>query len=247
MREGLSSRPGCEVCALQAAPAEESRCSEGRVGWGSLVPGRKMESRGEAAPGLGTGYWSLFTGPRGRSASLLPARFLSACQFGGWGGETAGGLAPARRAAVPAAAAALRPCQGQPGPCSPVYLGRNRLGHDGFLCLSSRPIPSRPVGPPGRAGRAARAAAAGSAAHNGEARARVPFRGFVAGASCRWVNGAEEIGEGRQKWSLKEGVSTGQRDKGQNTHGRRGTDGDGRAKTIMQRGRGRGAAPSFSR
>lgn len=120
MREGLSSRPGCEVCALQAAPAEESRCSEGRVGWGSLVPGRKMESRGEAAPGLGTGYWSLFTGPRGRSASLLPARFLSACQFGGWGGGDCGRISscPAGgrsrggscSAALPRAARALFPC-----------------------------------------------------------------------------------------------------------------------------------------
>lgn len=55
---------------------------------------------------------------------------------------------------------------------------------------------------------------------------------FVAEASCRWVNGAEEIGEGRQKWSLKEGVSTGQPDKGQNTHGRRGTDGTGKGKQL---------------
>lgn len=28
------------------------------------------------------------------------------------------------------------------------------------------------------------------------ARAPVPPRAFVVGASCRWVNGAEEIGEG---------------------------------------------------
>ncbi|KAL0608205.1 hypothetical protein AAY473_024810 [Plecturocebus cupreus] len=83
-----------------------------------------------------------------------------------------------------------------------------------------------------------------SAADGGEgARASIRFQAFVAGASCRWVNGAEEIGEGRQKRPLKEGVSAGQRDKGQNTHGWIGTDGDERGKTIRQqvRGAGRGS------
>lgn len=76
------------------------------------------------------------------------------------------------------------------------------------------------------------------------ARASARLRPFVAGASCRWVNGAEAIGEGRQKWALKEGVSAGQRDKGQNTQGRRGTDGDGRREQLGGE-RGVGAAPSF--
>lgn len=187
----------------------------------------------------------MFTRPRGGPASPAAAFSLLAgfCPWRDKGG--CGRISfPGWRAALPAAAAAPQaPAKGSRSLLH-VYLGRNSAGQDDRTVSSvyfpgqGVPVPSRRAGRPGR----------GVRADNGEVpRASMRSQAFVAGASCRWVNGAEEIGEGRQKWALKEGVSTGQRDKGQNTHGRRGTDGDGRGKTIRPRARGRGAAPSFSR
>lgn len=146
---------------------------------------------------------------------------------------------PAGGPAVPAAAAARPPCQGGRRVPSPFTEGGARPGRDAScVYLQGRPRP-RPVGPAGPGwGRGV------SGGQWAGARASARLRAFVAGASCRWVNGAEAIGEGRQKWALKEGVSAGRRDKGQNTHGRRGTDGDGRRRQLGG-GRGAGAAPSF--
>lgn len=230
--------------ALGSAPCGQhphtSRCSVSR-GFLSFFQGGKGNP--EAAPGFVTGYWSLFTRPRGGPASPV-ACFLSACQFLSREGQRG----TADRISFPRARRFLRPqLLHRPLPraarlSSHVYLGQNsartgRTGRCPLFIFKANPFPSRRAGRPGCgvSGRQWRGA-----------RASMRFQAFVAGASCRWVNGAEEIGEGRQKWSLKEGVSTGQRDKGQNTHGRRGTDGDGRGKTIRPRARGRGAAPSFS-
>lgn len=202
------------------------------------VPRAKWGS-GRTPAWLSNSSCSLFTRPRGGPASspqpVLSASFTSS--------EGQRGLrrisCPAGGRAVPGGSCApalpRRPSR-SPSP-SPSTEGGALPGQDASsVSFQGRPCP-RPVGPAGP-GRGV------SGGQWGGARAAARLRAFVAGASCRWVNGAEEIGEGRQKWSLKEGVSPGQRDKGQNTHGRRGTDGHGRRKQLGGE-RGAGAAPSF--
>lgn len=130
---------------------------------------------------------------------------------GGTKEERAGGLASRLRQL-------RRPCQARAAG-SPVWVP------------PALPACRRAAGRGARAGRSVQGAPC-RALRAGRSPAPVRPQAFVAEASCRWVNGAEEIGEGRQKWSLKEGVSTGQPDKGQNTHGRRGTDGTGKRKQL---------------
>lgn len=187
---------------------------------------------------LSPASWSLFTRSRGGPTSLLlqPWAPHSTVSYPGRDKGGCGRISFLSARWVPGVQLLRRP------------LPRLRLLQDALrIGLPPRALSWPALFPPRRAGPGQAELGAKSAAEGGEgARASVRFQAFVAGASCRWVNGAEEIGEGRQKRPLKEGVSAGQRDKGQNTHGRRGTDGDGRGKTIRPQVRGRGAAPSFS-
>lgn len=240
--------PGCAgkakvVAGAAAEPPEEPKCPCPL--WGACSPSRGSTGNPDnPQPRLATVLGLCLPGHKAGlplSPAVLSASFTSSegqrglrrisCPAGGG-------------RAVPAAAAARRPCQGgRPGPCphGRPRLLRAELGPGRtpplFICKAS-PIPV----PSGRPGQAAGRGVSGGQC--GGARASARLRPFVAGASCRWVNGAEAIGEGRQKWALKEGVSAGQRDKGQNTQGRRGTDGDGRREQLGGE-RGVGAAPSF--
>lgn len=215
---------------------EESLCQVG--GACSPSPGRTgNRNRRTAAPLSNTSL--CLPGTPGGGPALSPAA-LSASFTSSEGQRGLRRIScPAGRPAVPAAAAARRPCQGgRPVPSRSLRAERGPGRTPSVFICKADPVPA-PSGRPGQAG--GRGVSGGQWAG---ARASARLRAFVAGASCRWVNGAEAIGEGRQKWALKEGVSAGRRDKGQNTHGRRGTDGDGRRRQLGG-GRGAGAAPSF--
>ena len=243
--QGQRGRAGRGSGLCWEVPASRRHCSRTRRSPCARSAGPALLPR--AGPGTGTG------GRQPRSATLLfvyqarhaagllslqplslpasrPARDKGAC--GGLAARRAGPRFPRRQLLARLAKAAVlsrpRSLRAERGP------GRTPSV---FICKAD-PVPA-PSSRPGQAG--GRGVSGGQWAG---ARASARLRAFVAGASCRWVNGAEAIGEGRQKWALKEGVSAGRRDKGQNTHGRRGTDGDGRRRQL---GGGRGAGAGRAR
>lgn len=111
------------------------------VSWGcSCLSWTKMGSGGEAAPGLGTGYWPSFTRPRGRPAADLMAWSLRPASRPG---SDKGG--PLQQGELP-----LTPAGTAPARSSAFTEGATRPGQGGFLCLRSRPTPFPPDRPQGQ-------------------------------------------------------------------------------------------------